>query len=63
MSRYDQYSDEELIFRLRQGEMEISDYLMEKYDTAWGQDTTHPFIMENDELMDGYRPNPLDSAS
>ena len=31
MSRYDQYSDEELIFRLRQGEMEISDYLMEKY--------------------------------
>ena len=63
MSRYDQYSDEELIFRLRQGEMEISDYLMEKYDTAWGQDTTHSFIMENDELMDGYRPNPLDSAS
>ena len=63
MSRYDQYSDEELIFRLRQGEMEISDYLMEKYDTAWGQDTTHSFIMENDELMDGYRPNPLDIAS
>ena len=31
MSRYDQYSDEELIFRLRQGETEISDYLMEKY--------------------------------
>ena len=30
MSRYDQYSDEELIFRLRQGETEISDYLMEK---------------------------------
>ena len=63
MSRYDQYSDEELIFRLRQGETEISDYLMEKYDTAWGQDTTRSFIMENDELMDGYRPNPLDSAS
>ena len=35
----------------------------EKYDTAWGQDTTRSFIMENDELMDGYRPNPLDSAS
>ncbi|RHQ65594.1 DUF4300 family protein, partial [Butyricicoccus sp. AF24-19AC] len=42
---------------------ELSDYLMEKYDTAWGQDTTRSFIMENDELMDGYRPNPLDSAS
>ena len=36
---------------------------MEKYDTVWGQDTTRSFIMENDELMDGYRPNPLDSAS
>ena len=46
-----------------QNRTELSDYLMEKYDTAWGQDTTHPFIMENDELMDGYRPNPLDSAS
>ena len=46
-----------------QNRTELSDYLMEKYDTAWGQDTTRPFIMENDELMDGYRPNPLDSAS
>ena len=46
-----------------QNRTELSDYLMEKYDTAWGQDTTHPFIMENDELMDGYRPNPLDIAS
>ena len=31
MGRYDQYSDEELIVRLREGETEISDYLMEKY--------------------------------
>lgn len=46
-----------------QNRTELSDYLMEKYDTAWGQDTTRSFIMENDELMDGYRPNPLDSAS
>ena len=46
-----------------QNRTELSDYLMEKYDTAWGQDTTRPFIMENNELMDGYRPNPLDSAS
>ncbi|MFR7894022.1 MAG: DUF4300 family protein [Dysosmobacter sp.] len=26
-------------------------YLMAKYDTSWGQDTTRPFIMENDSLM------------
>ena len=38
---------------------ELSDYLMEKYDTAWDQDTTRPFIMENNDLMEGYRPNPL----
>ena len=43
-----------------QNRTELSDYLMEKYDTSWGQDTTRPFIMENDTLMDGYRPNPLD---
>ena len=35
----------------------LSDYLMGKYDTSWGQDTTSPFIMENDKLMDGWRPN------
>lgn len=35
----------------------LSDYLMEKYDTSWGQDTASPFIMENDKLMDGWRPN------
>ena len=40
----------------------LSDYLMGKYDTSWGQDTASPFIMENDELMDGWRPNP-DSGS
>ena len=40
----------------------LSDYLMGKYDTSWGQDTASPFIMENDRLMDGWRPNP-DSRS
>ena len=34
---------------------ELSDYLMLKYDTAWGQDTAHPFVLENDTLMDGWR--------
>ena len=33
-----------------QNRTELSDYLMEKYDTAWGQDTTRSFIMENDNL-------------
>ena len=46
-----------------QNRTELSDYLMEKYDTSWGQDTTRPFIMENDTLMDGYRPNPLEKAN
>ncbi len=39
----------------------LSDYLTEKYDTAWGQDTARPFIMENDALMEGFRPNLLGS--
>ena len=46
-----------------QNRTELSDYLMEKYDTSWGQDTTRPFIMENDTLMDGYRPNPLEATN
>ena len=37
---------------------ELNDYLMNKYDTAWGQQTAKPFIMENDELLKGYRGNP-----
>ena len=37
----------------------LSDYLMGKYDTSWGQDTASPFIMENDRLMDGWRTNPV----
>ena len=42
-------------FRDRQA---LSDYLMEKYDTAWGQSTARPFVMENDRLLEGFRPNP-----
>ena len=34
-----------------QNRVELRDYLMAKYDTSWGQDTTRPFIMENDSLM------------
>ena len=36
-----------------QNRTELSDYLMEQYDTAWSQDTTRPFILENDSLMEG----------
>ena len=35
----------------------LSDYLMGKYDTSWGQDTANPFIMENNELMDTKSPH------
>lgn len=34
---------------------ELNDYLMNKYDVDWGQETAKPFIMENGELMQGYR--------
>ncbi|PID79675.1 MAG: hypothetical protein CSB19_02010 [Clostridiales bacterium] len=37
---------------------QVSDYLMGKYDLSYGQATAKPFIMENDKLIDGYRPNP-----
>lgn len=34
---------------------ELSDYLMYKYDTSDGQEGAAPFIMENNQLMEGYR--------
>lgn len=34
---------------------ELNYYLMKKYDNSWGQETIPPFIMENDELMEGYK--------
>lgn len=38
--------------------VQLNDYLMHKYDVEWGQPTAKPFIMENGELLEGYRPNP-----
>ncbi|MDO4719862.1 MAG: DUF4300 family protein [Peptostreptococcaceae bacterium] len=38
--------------------VQLNDYLMHKYDVEWGQSAAKPFIMENDQLMEGYRPNP-----
>ena len=37
---------------------QLSDYLMNRYDLEWEQPNAIPFIMENDALMEGYRPNP-----
>lgn len=37
---------------------ELNDYLMNKYDISWGQETAKPFIMENNELLQGYREKP-----
>lgn len=36
----------------------LNDYLMAKYDVSTGQSTAAPFIMENDQLLEGYRQNP-----
>lgn len=38
--------------------VELSDYLMSKYDLNVDQPTASPFIMENDQVMEGYRPKP-----
>ena len=53
MSRYDQCSDEELIFRLRQGETDISDYLMEKYKEFVRKNARAMFLIggETDDLI------------
>lgn len=42
---------------------ELNDYLMNKYDISWGQETADPFIMENGELLEGYRKNPNKNIS
>jgi hypothetical protein len=38
--------------------VQLNDYLMNKYDVSWGQPYAKPFIMENDQLLEGYRENP-----
>ncbi|MDO5105905.1 MAG: DUF4300 family protein [Capnocytophaga sp.] len=37
---------------------ELNDYLMNRYDVDKGQSQAKPFLMENDALLEGYRPNP-----
>lgn len=36
---------------------ELNDFLMHRYDVEWNQPTSIPFIFENDDLLEGYRPN------
>ena len=43
--------------------VELNDYLMNKYDISWGQPMAKPFIMENDELLEGYRENPKNAEN
>lgn len=38
--------------------IELNDYLMNKYDLSWNQPVAKPFIMENDQLLEGYREKP-----
>lgn len=35
--------------------LDLNDYLMNKYDISWDQPTAAPFILENDQLLEGYR--------
>lgn len=53
MSHYDDYSDEELISRLRSGESGISDYLMEKYKELVRYKARAMFLIggETDDLI------------
>lgn len=37
---------------------DLNDYLMNRYDISWDQPTADPIIMENGELIEGYRKNP-----
>ncbi|MGT2866054.1 DUF4300 family protein [Streptococcus fryi] len=36
---------------------DLSDYLMNRYDVDTVDNTAIPFVMENDQLIEGYRPN------
>ena len=38
--------------------VDFNDYLMNQYDISWNQPTAKPFIMENDQLLEGYREKP-----
>lgn len=43
--------------------VELNDCLMNRYDVEWNQPTAPPFIMENGELMEGYRRKPTEGKN
>lgn len=51
--RYEEYSDEELILRLREGDGDIADYLMEKYKPLVRKKTNAMYLIggENEDLI------------
>lgn len=53
MKEYDKIKDEELIFRFKQGETEILDYLMEKYKNMVRKKARAMFLIggDNDDLI------------
>ncbi len=53
MKQYDKIKDEELIFRFKQGEAEILDYLMEKYKNMVRKKARAMFLIggDNDDLI------------
>jgi RNA polymerase sporulation-specific sigma factor len=53
MKQYDKIKDEELIFRFKQGETEILDYLMEKYKNMVRKKARAMFLIggDNDDLI------------
>ena len=53
MKRYDQMTDEQLIVALRNGESEITDYIMEKYKHLVRKRAKAMFLIggENDDLI------------
>lgn len=53
MSKYETFTDEQLIRNLRQGEKEIMDYLMEKYKNLVRKEAKAMYLLggENDDLI------------
>lgn len=51
--QYDRYSDEELIERLRQGEEDVTDYILEKYKPLVRKRTNAMYLIggENEDLI------------
>ncbi len=51
--KYESFSDEELIIRLREGDTEIADYLMEKYKPLVRKKTNAMYLIggENEDLI------------